>query len=429
MNPSRSKLSRRTVLGGAVIGGAGAVLATSAFASADPAVGNGVQDDIDDVTAELESGLIALRRDLHAHAEPSGEERRTAATVAKRLRAAGLTVKTGIGGFGVVGVLKGAKPGRTVAYRADMDAVSPEDQVGGGTKVEHLCGHDIHTTVGVGVAEVLARLRKRLHGTVVFVFQPAEESLAGARAMLDDGVLKKYRPKEIHALHCGPMWAGQFGVLPGTGMAGQDRPRITLTGPDAAAQAERLVGDLMGLSTVGFPENPADLEQLVEDMLTPDGPLERFVTLFARASEPDADGKVTVQAGYRAWPDGRNPEIRERVAQIAASYDGAEVSYPEPTYPAMIVPEKDGHAVKRHLRRVFGDDAVLRVYAPVPFSGEDFAYFLNEIPGTYSYLGVGKPDAGIETSYPHFGSFDPDEKAIAVGVRGMAGWLAKRCRD
>jgi metal-dependent amidase/aminoacylase/carboxypeptidase family protein len=117
-------------------------------------------------------------------------------------------VGTGVGGYGVVGVLRGRHRGRTVAYRADTDAVPPVDQIGGGTAPKHLCGHDIHTTVGVGIAQVLARLRRKLHGTVVFVFQPAEESLAGARAMIEDGVLAR------GAVHRG---AGHVEVARGAG--------------------------------------------------------------------------------------------------------------------------------------------------------------------------------------------------------------------
>lgn len=431
MSAKRTILSRRHLLVGsaaaaAVAGVAGGV----GIASADTdRHGRGVdQKTIDAAVAELESGLIALRRDIHAHPEVAGEERRTAAVVAKRLRAAGLKVTTGIGGHGVVGVLSGARPGRTVAFRADMDAVPPSDQIGGGDEPAHLCGHDIHTTVGVGVAQALAGLRDRLSGTIVFVFQPAEERLTGAPAMLADPKFAKYRFSEIHALHCGPFFAGEFGVMPGAGFAGLDKPEITVSGPDAVATARRIVAELGELSTVPLPEGPGDLEWLVEAIQTPDGPLERFVMLNAGASDPDTDGDVTVDVGYRAWPEGRVPEVRERISAIVAAHDGAEVAYSRP-YPAMIVPERDGHAVKRHLREVFGDEAVRRVYAPVPFSGEDFAYFLDEVPGTYTFLGVGKPDGGIESAYPHFGSFDPDERAIGVGVRGMAGWLANRCRD
>lgn len=162
----------------------------------------------------------------------------------------------GVGGHGVVGVLQGAHPGPTVAYRADMDAVPSADQIGGGPEPAHLCGHDLHTVVGVGVAQILARLRHRLSGKLVFLFQPAEENLTGARAMLDDRVLERTRPQEIHALHCGPFPVGQFAVTPGTGLPGHDHAAITLTGPAPADQARQLTTEINALATVAIPQTP-----------------------------------------------------------------------------------------------------------------------------------------------------------------------------
>ncbi|MET9461556.1 M20/M25/M40 family metallo-hydrolase [Streptomyces canus] len=135
---------------------------------------------IDKLAAEIDDELIGMRRDLHRHPDLAGDERLTSALVAERLRAAGLAVVTGVDGHGVVAVLDGAGEGPTVAYRADMDAVDDElcdcafaSQVPGAA---HLCGHDLHTAIRVGIALVLARLRKQLNGRVVFVFQPAEET-------------------------------------------------------------------------------------------------------------------------------------------------------------------------------------------------------------------------------------------------------------
>jgi hypothetical protein len=137
-------VSRRAVLGGAAAGVAGAALAPLRAAHADG-------DPVDAVASRLDRELVELRRAIHRHPETAGQEQRTAALVAQRLRAAGLAVTTGVGGHGVVGILPGAHRGRTVAYRADMDAVPPADQVGGGPQPAHVCGHDVHTTVGVGV--------------------------------------------------------------------------------------------------------------------------------------------------------------------------------------------------------------------------------------------------------------------------------------
>lgn len=423
---NRHPFTRRAVLGGAAAAAVTVAAQTPAHAEEPCAGGRLDQDLIDQTAAPLEADLIALRRDIHAHPEGPGQESRTAAAVAERLTAAGLSVTTGVGGHGVVGVLEGRRRGRTVAYRADMDAVPPGDQVGGGEAVAHLCGHDLHTAIGVGVAQTLARLRDRLRGTVVFFFQPAEEALTGAQAMIDDGVLEWTRPDEIHALHCGPFAVGEFVTTPGTGLPGQDIGVLTLTGPDAAERAEHLAADIGTLTTVAPPETPEEVEQLVDDFLTLDSPLSRFVYMGARIGDVEAD-RAEVELRYRCWPEDRYTEVREEVRRIAASYGDVEVSFlPEP-FPAMVCPEREGRALKRHLRHAM-ETEVSVMQCPVPFSGEDFGLFLDRMPGTFTYLGVRSPGAEVVTSYPHFGTFVPDERAIGHGVRGMAGWLAERAR-
>nr|WP_232822871.1 M20/M25/M40 family metallo-hydrolase [Glycomyces dulcitolivorans] len=372
---------------------------------------------IDAEVQAIEADLIAFRRDLNANPEGPGQEARTSAKVAEALRAAGLEVTTGVGGYGVVGVLRGRHRGRTVAYRADMDAVPPVDQIGGGTAPKHLCGHDIHTTVGVGIAQVLARLRRKLHGTVVFVFQPAEESLAGARAMIEDGVLAQTDPEEIHALHCGLLPVGVFGVNPGSGLPGQDRGSVSLTGDDAAERAAQLAAEIGALGTVAQPQSPADLEQLLVDLQTEDGPLASFV--FTRAF---ADGGE-VRFSSRCWPEERYTEVRADIDRLAQSY-GATAVFPNDPFPAMVCPAPEANELKRFLRRGGVETEVVR--AAVPFSGEDFALFLDEIPGTYTYLGVRSPGADVTTGYPHFPTFAPDEAAIGHGVRAMSKWLVER---
>jgi metal-dependent amidase/aminoacylase/carboxypeptidase family protein len=415
---SDPKISRRTLLGGSAAIGLGAMAPAMAPASTYAGENAIDQRSIDHLAARLNRDLVLLRRDIHRHPEIAGAERRTAAAVADRLRRAGLAVTTGVGGHGVVGVLRGARPGRTVAYRADMDAVTPDSQFPSGTENAHVCGHDLHTTIGVGIAQVLARLRHRLSGRLVFFFQPGEENLTGASAMIDDGLLERHRPAEIHAIHCGPFAAGEFGVMPGSGLPGLDRGVITVD-----AGADRLAASINALSTVSFPEQPSDFDRLVQDILTPNGPLARFVSARARV----AAGQV--QVSYRCWPEERYVEVRRTIEQLAAPYAGAQVSFPDEPFPAMVVPVPDGTAVGQHLRGVFGADAVKTVYAPVPYNGEDFALFLRRMPGTFTFLGVRSPDAPLVTSYPHLTTFDPDERAIGIGVRAMAGWLARRTWD
>jgi metal-dependent amidase/aminoacylase/carboxypeptidase family protein len=376
----------------------------------------------------FDADLIALRRDLHRWPELAGAESRTAALVARRLRAAGLEVSTGVGGHGVVAVLHGARPGPTVAYRADMDAVAADERPGWefASRVPgaaHLCGHDLHTAIGVGVAEVLARSRERVEGRVVFVFQPAEETLRGARAMLDAGALDQVTPDEVYALHCAPFPVGSFAIMPGNGLPGLDLGHVDVTGPDAVATGERLRAAIEGLSTVRRPGTPEEFARMLDEMRTPDGPAARFVSAGAQVGAGD-DGAVRVRFAVRAWPDDRYPALRDDVRRLADPA-GGRVEFAGPPFPAMVCSPELSHAAAAHLRNLPGVSGVEVLHAPFPFNGEDFALFLHRVPGAMLYLGVADPERGFN-GVPHAPDFGADERAIGVGVRAMAGLLLHR---
>ncbi|MHC5906781.1 M20 metallopeptidase family protein [Streptomyces sp. S6] len=387
------------------------------------------QPAIDESAARIDGELVALRRALHRYPELAGDERRTSALVAGRLRAAGLAVTTGVGGHGVVAVLDGgAGPGPTVAYRADMDAVDDDERPGSDFASQvpgaaHLCGHDVHTAIGVGIAEVLARLRERLTGRLVFLFQPAEETLTGARAMLEDGVLERTAPQEIYALHCGPLPVGTFAVMPGTGQPGQDRLRIELSGASADDDGKRLAALIDEFSTIRRPRSPGEFRQLLEDLKTPDAPLARFVFVESQLTQTDEGAQV--RAWLRAWPDSRYAEIRDTLRSAVESLPDARITFKGEPFPAMVCSPEHSTAAAAHLRGVLGAHAVTVQHAAFPFNGEDFALFLRRVPGAMFILGVADPDAGHH-GIPHSPDFSADEQAIGVGVRSMAGFLASR---
>lgn len=383
--------------------------------------------DVDGVAAGLDADLIALRRELHQWPELAGTESRTAAAVAVRLREAGLSVTTGVGGHGVLAVLDGAAPGRTVAYRADMDAIAADEPAGEFSSrvpgAAHLCGHDLHTAIGVGTAQVLARLRHTFSGRLAFLFQPAEETLEGAQAMLDDGVLDRVAPEEIYALHCGPLPVGTFAVMPGVGQPGLDIGQVHVSGPDPAGTAERLRVAVVNLGTVSPPRTPEEFASLLDDLRNPDGPVARFV--YAQAEpEPGGGETATLRLFLRTWPDSRYPALREEVRRLAAGV-GGRVEFPRPPFPAMVCSPELSHAAAAHLRDVPGVAAVEVFGSPFPFSGEDFALFLKRVPGAMFFLGVADPERGIN-GVPHWPDFAADERAIGLGVRAMADFLVSR---
>src|SRR6266496_5295829 len=186
--------------------------------------------------AEFADELVAIRRDLHAHPEIGFEESRTSGIVAEKLAAWGIEVHRGVGKTGVVGVLTGRAAGsRRIGLRADMDALPMDEETNLPYRSKHPgrfhgCGHDGHTTMLLGAARYLAETRK-FAGTVVFIFQPAEEGLGGARAMLADGLFERFPCDEIYGLHNAPdLNHGEIAILPGPAMAGADFFDITITG-------------------------------------------------------------------------------------------------------------------------------------------------------------------------------------------------------
>lgn len=193
--------------------------------------------DVEGALERQRDAIVALRQDLHTHPELSGEELRTAGLVAERLHALGLDVRSGVGGYGVIARLSGAYPGRTVGFRGDMDAFpssAPDPYPLPSTTpgVRHICGHDVHTAVALATAAAMASVRSQLAGTVVFVFQPAEENARGARAMLDDGALAGESLDAIFAFHTAPMPLGSIGTKAGVLLnANSVAPGATNDGP------------------------------------------------------------------------------------------------------------------------------------------------------------------------------------------------------
>ena len=383
--------------------------------------------------------LIELRREIHRRPELAGEERETAGLVADQMRAAGLEVTTGVGGHGVVAVLDGSADGPTVAYRADMDAVDartnalPFPQSDGAfdegfasrvSGVAHLCGHDLHTAIGIGVARALAQGPEQVRGRLVFVFQPAEEPLQGARAMLDTGLVQRLAPREFYSLHCAPFPSGTIGVSPGYGLPGVDHLRIVLPGADDAAVAA-VAAEVARLGTVDFPRSLAEYHAVFNALLEPEtaASMQESVCI-SQWTEQTPDGQPVVNALLRVWPQERFAQLRARVERLAADA-GGRVEFPGDPFPAMVNSAELSTAAGRYLSAALGPESVVWGRASWPFNCEDFALFLDEAPGAQLFLGVADAEMGINGA-PHAPDFAADERAIGHGVRAMTGLLTDR---
>jgi len=411
-------VTRRYGRKGVVVLGVGIA---SALAGAEAAAGQEADGRLAHMTTALEEAredLIEVRRDIHRHPEASGQEERTAALVADRLRALGLEVETGVGGHGVVGVLRGGQPGPVVAYRADMDAVrdnSPDpvpfrSELPG---VRHICGHDIHTTVALGVAVALSAVRDELPGTVKFVFQPAEENIQGAKAMIEDGVLEDPAPSAIFAVHTAPLEVGQIGSVEGLGLPGLDAIRIRVSGGDDSGDTAQAAARLIsGVSTVGPPGSPE-----------PEG--DDFIWANARARrDPQGDGYV-VSGSVKASGDEQyasaKRQIKEGLKLLVPQGTTYKLEYQDRVLPDMV---NDVGLVRdsyEPLRLVLGE-ANLIPSGSTPYFGEDFAFYQQVIPGAMYWLGVSNSERGT-VGMPHSPEYVADEESIMVGSKAMAAVL------
>ena len=396
---------------------------------------------IDAAAAAIESRVIAWRRDLHEHPELGNREFRTAGIVEAHLHEIGLDeVRTGVAHTGVVGLLKGAFPGPVVALRADMDGLPVTEEVdvpfaskvrttwnGEDVGVMHACGHDCHVAILMGVTEILAGLRAQLHGSVKFIFQPAEEmppegEEGGAKMMIAEGALQSPVPDAIFGLHVtSRLPVGVVGYRAGPTMASSDRFRITVHGKQTHGAAPWLGVDpivtaaqvVLGLQTivsrgVDIAREPA----VVTVGMIKGGVRENII--------PDS---VEMRGTVRTFDEAMRDDIHERVTTLAeaiarGSRAGCKVCI-QKNYPVTVNDPALTEAMLPTLQRVAGPDRLLHV--PKVTGAEDFSFFQQVVPGLFFFVGVTPEGVDPAKAYSnHSPRFYADERAFVVGVRALA---------
>lgn len=392
----------------------------------------------------MQPRLVETRRQIHAHPELSNEEERTAALVAGRLRELGLQVKTRVAKHGVIGLLDSGRPGPCVAVRADMDAL-PIRELGAKPYrsqtpgVMHACGHDVHTTVGLGVAELLARHRDLWRGSVKFLFQPAEESLPasfkgdwGAKLMVAEGALENPRPAAVFGLHCRPtitraeapgeaaqfLRAGQLAYAIGPDSANSDSFTVTIRGTMAHGSTPHRGVDAIVVAA----EAITALQTIRSRQTDTRQPLVLSIGVIQGGQRQNilAD-EVTFGGTVRTYDTAFRDSVIEmmhRTLKGVTEASGAryELDYRK-GYPSVINHRQLATDTLASFRRLLGADNVLEM---VPgMGGEDFSYFAQVVPGFYFRLGVANPERGI-TGEIHTPLFDVDEACLRTGVAAMA---------
>ena len=396
--------------------------------------------DIDRLAKEVEAKVIAWRRDIHEHPELSNREFRTAKLVAEHLQKLGLEVKTGVAKTGVVAVLVGGKPGPVVALRADMDALPVVEAVdlpfaskvkgeyeGKEVGVMHACGHDTHVAILMGVAEMFAKIKDQLPGTIKFIFQPAEEGPprgeeGGAALMVKEGVLENPKPNAIFGLHVVAMMnTGTIGYRAGPMMAAADILRIKVkgrqthgsqpwSGVDPIVTASQIV---LGLQTIISRQVNITNEPAVVTIGSIHGG-NRFNII---PEEVEMVG--TIRTFDEAMRDDIHKRIKNTAEMIAASQGASAQVEIEKPYAVTINDEELTALMAPTLKRVAGEANVK--IRPKTTGAEDFAFYQQKIPGLFYFVGITPPGTDLsKVAVNHSPKFFVDESGLLLGIRSLA---------
>ncbi len=364
--------------------------------------------------------MIFLRRAIHQEPELGMEEFRTAARIARTLQELGIPCRTGVAGTGVVGFLEGGAPGPCVALRADMDAL-PLDEANDVPYRStfpgrmHACGHDAHCAVQLGAARLLAEKRP-FAGSVKLLFQPAEETVGGARPMIEEGVLESPPVNAIFGLHVtNEIPAGTIGVKYGQMQAASDEVRLVISGKSIhGADPHEGVDAIVAASAV-----VSALQTVVSRNVDPrDAVVLSFGTIAGGTAPNILADRVELHGTLRTLSPATRQAVLERIRAVAEGVAAslgarAEVLH-TPGYAPLINADAAVRLVEENAREMLGNDALRSIAAP-SMGVEDFAYFLEKVPGAFYRLGTGNEARGI-TSEGHSVSFDIDESALAVGA-------------
>ncbi|MBT8282857.1 MAG: amidohydrolase [Muriicola sp.] len=393
--------------------------------------------DLDKAYQDVESKVVEWRRDIHQNPELSNREFKTAAKIAAHLTSLGIEVQTGVAHTGVVGILKGDGPGKTVALRADIDALPVYERndlpfkstvtsefLGEKVGVMHACGHDTHTAILMGVAEVMAKNKDKINGTIKFIFQPAEEGPppgeeGGAKLMVKEGVLKNPDVDAIFGLHINSQTpVGMIRYKSGGAMAAAQSFTINVKGKQAHGSRPWAGVDpilisakiIDGLQTIISRETELTNEAAVITV----GKIKSGVRFNIIPESAEMIG--TIRTLDYAMKDKLNKRMMEMVPAIAKAYggeatieikDATDITYNEPKLVTAMLPT---------LKRVAGESNVVEQKAIT--GAEDFSYFQREVPGFFFFLG-GMTPGNTESFGHHTPDFIIDDSGLIVGVKAL----------
>ena len=386
---------------------------------------------------EIFDSLVEVRRDFHMYPELSGKEQRTSKKIEEYLLDLGLEVKTGVGGYGVVGILNGGKQGKKIAWRADIDAFSTNfpDIVEFASKsagVRHICGHDVHTTIALGIANVLSDIKDELNGTVYFLFQPSEESFEGAKLMIKDGLFDIITPDEIYGLHMFPIPTGTISTKPDEVFTYMRRIRVSFKKGVPVDNVKELTTAIARDLSRAKPESkPWELQNLSHPeigIFSPDNSYQDYLIIRDNFRVTELNDRYLFESVLyetdrlnldsiliKAEQQILNSEYKDKFIGIEyTSEDPGVDNNKELTESALNL-----------ISEVYGGKSIIPDYGQIPFFNDDFSYFQQHVPGVYFLLGGSNSDKGL-ISMPHSPNFAVDEESIRIGVKYFASLIINR---
>jgi len=370
--------------------------------------------------------LVTQRRDFHQHPELRFQEHRTSQIIAKQLNQLGLEVQTGIAQTGVVGILEGDKPGTTVLYRSDMDALPIQedndeiDYCSTIPGVMHACGHDGHMAIALGIAKIMSKHRDKINGRIKFVFQPAEEGAGGAEAMIDEGILENPEPDVALGMHLwNPLPVGHVGVASGATMSGSSTFKIVVHGKGGHAAMPHTTVDPVACSGHLITALHTIVSRKMDAMA---GAVVLSVTGVKTSSHEHNIIPETVEivGTFRTFNAYTSEVMEQHIRDVSFSVCESVGCKSMVTVRHLTIPVVNDEAVVERVKTAFS-----HIVEPEKFedartmASEDVAYLMEDVPGMYVFVGASNPAKGLTYGH-HHPKFNFDEDALPLAVALMS---------
>jgi len=396
-----------------------------------------VHQNIEKQTNEIFDSLVEIRRNFHQHPELAGNEKRTSKIISEYLSNLGLEVKTGVAGYGVVGILKGGKEGKNIAWRADMDALPNDfpDEVSYKSKnkgIQHGCGHDVHMAIGLGIAQVLSKNKESIKGTLYFIFQPEEETFVGAKNMVNSSLFSEMNIDEIYALHVTSLPVGQIMVKPNELYAYQKRIQIKFNDKfskeDAGILYNHIRSEILRKKDGANPwEIPKAFDSII-GLSNPNTIFKDYLFMEENFVIEEDNNQLDIKAYLYETNKSNLPNILPKIEEIISKSEYKDkfisTSFIQEN-PTVLNDKLLTENAINTLTDIYGSKSVVMNYGQIPYFNDDFFYFQQKTSGVYFLLGGSNLEKGIN-AMNHAPNFGVDEECIRVGVKSFSSLILER---